>query len=407
MKRHFLRSAAVTTILCFCFAAESPAHAASSSNNRTSDAQITNSAAAQKKADFWRFKPRPSNNKALDYAVWSQLLEGSVVNVGPSTRERPQKSTYQQPGKDYVSSSVGGGTKIKRGVGHTSAYRLEGNKVIFSEFSPAWRKAIHQYRLDLEQTGNEVGLTRLPRNEQLAFWLNLHNAVIIDTMSQNYPFKRPEDLMLKSTGEPLHDAKLVTINGQALSLRDIRENIVYRYWNNPAVIYGFFHGDLSSPSIRKDAFTGQSVAKQLGENGVQFVNSLRGTHPWRGSDMRVAKLYVDVAPWFFKNFDRDLKAHLLRFGSDAVKGEIEAETTFTPNIHQPTIADLIAGEPLMSRDTTRLRKEGIPYSNRKQVERFAYELERKFIVLKDQGKIGQGTVTIEDIPTEDLSASDK
>jgi len=353
-------------------------------------------------ADFRQFKPRPSNKKQLNYDIWSQLLEGSVVFVGPSTRLRPRKTQYGKAGQPPISNTG----RIKRGLGHTSAYRLEGNKVMFSEFSLFWREAIHQYRVDLEFTGNEHKIARLPRNEQLAYWLNLHNAVVMDTIAQNYPLKRPRELLVDSD-VPFHDALLVTIEGQALSLRDIRENIVYRYWRNPAVIYGFFHGDLSSPSIRPEAYTGADVAKQLGQNGVQFVNSLRGTHPWRGSDMRVAKLYEDVAPWYFENFNRDLKKHLLTYAGDEVREEIKNEKAFIPNIDQKIIADLIAGEPLMSRDTTQLRKEGIHNSNRAQIMRFANELETKFIILKEQGKIGTGSVIIEDIPTEDLSVDNR
>ena len=165
------------------------------------------------------------------------------------------------------------------------------NSVAFSYLTPEIRAALTEYRQDLERIGTERDITSLPRNEQLAFWLNLHNVAVIEAIAGQYPITEVVD------ETDIHDRKLVTIDGVALSPRDIREGIVYPNWRDPKVIYGFWHGTIGGPSIQRIAYTGGNVDALLSLSAEEFVNSLRGVEKAFGT-MRVSPLYREASIYF-------------------------------------------------------------------------------------------------------------
>lgn len=130
---------------------------------------------------FSRFMPQPENSSQLDYEVWDDILEGIVVYTGPSLRIRARK-----PDRG-----------INKGKSHNSPYRLEGNKIAFSKIEAGWQTAIRQYSYDLENIANEDDISKFPKQEQLAFWFNLHNSRIISLIADNYPITIPSKIRLK------------------------------------------------------------------------------------------------------------------------------------------------------------------------------------------------------------------
>ena len=128
--------------------------------------------------------------------------------------------------------------------------------------------------MDLERISGELDIAALPRNEQLAFWFNLHNAAMLEAIAREWPVRQPREIMVD--GVPLDDAQFLTVRGIAMSLRDIRENIVFANWRDPKVIYGFWRGEIGGPALEREAYTGANVNSLLDIAAQDFVNSLRG-----------------------------------------------------------------------------------------------------------------------------------
>lgn len=204
--------------------------------------------------------------RRLDYSVWDDMLQNIVVDFGPSSRIRatsPHNTT---------------GTRVVRG--HVSPYRLEGSRIAFGFLNDNYRTALAQYSEDLVDIANRIDITRLSKDEQLAFWLNLHNVLLIEKISQEYPEDVPSTLKFEIGGKTavLDDAKFIKIRGVDLSLRNIREDIVFSNWTDPKVLYGFFRGDIGSPRMPRLAFTSDNLEYRLNGNANEFINSLRGFH---------------------------------------------------------------------------------------------------------------------------------
>lgn len=262
----------------------------------------------------------------IDYEIWDYALKNLMVSMGPSTRQgapRPHPMV---------------GSRLKQGP--QSRYRLEGSLVLFNFFDKNVIASFTEYRQDLERVASTLDIAALPRNEQLAFWLNLHNVALMEQIAKDWPVREPHEIKLG--GQPLDEARFITLRGIPVSLRDIRENIVFRHWKDPKVIYGFWRGDIGSPHLQPHAFTGSNVASLLDVAAADFVNSLRGTQK-NGSELAVSQLYSEVASFYFPDFENDVRAHLAKYAEEPV-AKLLAQTDRTKaTIRETDIADLNGG----------------------------------------------------------------
>jgi len=332
------------------------------------------------------FKPQPQNRSKIDYSIWNEALSKVVLDFGPSTRLRARRP---DPGI--------GSRFIK---GHKSAYRLEGARFTFEYITDDYRQGLTDYRLDLQDVATKYDITKFPKDEQLAFWFNLHNVAVLEKIAENYPVARPDRIKIKmgDVKYTLDEAPFIEIKGKSLSLHDIRTKIVYENWNNSNVMYGFFQGEIGSPSLLPFAFTGDNVEIELNRNADDFVNSLRGFN-LGSATKNVSALYQEAAPYFFRNWETDLQSHLVFHANETVKGELQKPYPFKIDRYDNMIADLSGGQ--------RLGSSGAPTSNTGvsfEIARMLGEVNEKkeYLRRRDLIKDKKGYVIIEDlVPEED------
>lgn len=250
-----------------------------------------------------------------------------------------------------------------------------------------------EYRKDLEQTGTNLDLQSLPRNEQLAFWLNLHNVAMIEQIALAWPIRQPRDI--KIGGVNLDDAKFITVNGVAMSPKDIRTQIVYPNWKDPLVIYGFWRGDIGGPSIQREAYNGENLGDLLDKGASELVNSLRGTQK-NGSTLLVSTIYSEAAPFYFQDFSRDVRNHIAEYSNADLQEILSKTEDAKASISEPDIADLAGGH----RESTANQYETNGLANGFRIPpsmaRLLAERERKYDLLIRQG-VRTGTVTFSNI----------
>ncbi|MEM7526976.1 MAG: DUF547 domain-containing protein [Pseudomonadota bacterium] len=145
-----------------------------------------------------------------------------------------------------------------------------------------------------------VDVATLDRPEQLAFWINLYNAVTVDLVLDAFPVGsiRNVGAGLLPTGP--WGAPVVTVGGKALSLNDIEHAIVRPIWQDARVHYGFNCAAAGCPNLAPVAYRGASVEAMLEANARIFVNDPRG---FRDEDGRLvaSKVYA----WFKEDFGGD------------------------------------------------------------------------------------------------------
>jgi len=339
---------------------------------------------------FRIFAPKEQTQySTIDYEIWDAALSNIVLRLGQSIRVRASRPNPTV------------GTRMVKG--HKSGYRLEGSRVTFSFLDNSYRVNLTAYRKDLERIANEVDISRLARKEQLAFWLNLHNVTLIEQIALNYPVRQPEKLLVGADKQPLNEAKLLNIRGVDISLRDIRENIVYPNWSNPDVIYGFFRGNIGGPALQNYAFTSHNVDMILKLQAIEFVNSLRGFHESRNA-LKVSSLYDEARPYYFTDWSNDLKTHLRKHASPEVLKELAKDKPLKLDRYDAVVADLLAGDrPSTANLNVRINGQSQSARISPEIGRLLRELDQKTRTMRARGMIAKrGTVTIDDIPTVDV-----
>lgn len=342
-------------------------------------------ASIQSQANFDIFAPKQQTlNTRFDYSVWDAALEDGVIQMGPSLRVFAKRTEPRL------------GTLIKSRA-HDSPYRLEGSRVTFHYFTDKYKTSLTQYKDDLVRLAHEHDIQSFDRNEQLAFWINLHNVVLIDTISQRHPTRSPSALVFGEDETPLHEAKLISIKNIPLSLKDIREQIVYKNWKDPNVIYGFFRGDIGGPGIMPFAVTGDNVKYVLSANGAEYATSLRGFQTSR-TERKVSSLYHEARPYYFSNWPRDLETHLKDYlkEPDYLLAQLEQEKPIGLIEYDTITADLWGGHQFFNAATVS-RQTG--FSDTPPI---LFERRKKIDELKGKGLLKRkGSTRIIDEETED------
>lgn len=125
---------------------------------------------------------------------------------------------------------------------------------------------------------SSVPVSKLTRDEQLAYWLNTRNMLVVDAMVNSKSRRRMANL--RGTPEApgkMWTEKLITVEGVSLSLHDIENDIILaNFSDNPNVIFGLYQGTRSSPSFPVKGFTSTQVNAELEAIGRDYVNSRDG-----------------------------------------------------------------------------------------------------------------------------------
>ena len=267
----------------------------------------------------------------ITYDDLNNALKLIVVDAGRSNREiaeSPQAKT---------------GSRMKVKVSRTTIN--EGNRVYYEIFrdDESAGQVLQDIQKTLEGLPTEAPLIYFSRDEQLAYWLNLYNITLINEVSSVYPKRKLKKFL---TGKKsILSMKLLNVAGVPLSLDDIQHIILKQnYENNPLVMYGLYQGIIGGPNIRKSAYTGTNVQRNLTDNAAEFINSNRGTYARDEKIFRASSLY-DRNRGYFPDFQSDLKKHLMAFLQGPEKRKLEFASTIKPDIDDWTVTDLYGSYP--------------------------------------------------------------
>ena len=157
----------------------------------------------------------------------------------------------------------------------------------YAAVSPDDRAALKHY-LEILST---VQVQTLNKNEQLAFWINLYNALITDIILEAYPVNTILDIggNLFSRG-PWKD-KHFLLAGAHLSLNDIRHNVLPEVIDDVRVIYALSCGAVGCPNIGSKAVWGKHVDGYLESATFAFINGPNAILEFDDSNIQISKLY--------------------------------------------------------------------------------------------------------------------
>ena len=213
----------------------------------------------------------PTSTERVDHGEWQVLLDSYLITDDPS------------------------------GVNLVDYPRLQAN--------PADQERLDGY-IDYLQG---LDPRRYSRNEQMAYWINLYNAVTVRVVLRNYPvdsIKNIHEGMIPWTG-PWGDVH-TNVAGQPLTLDNIEHDILRPIWQDPRIHYGVNCASIGCPNLAPEAYTAENLERLLEQGAREYVNHPRGAELLDESFGVVSSIYY----WFhedFGNSDAGVLEHLRKY----------------------------------------------------------------------------------------------
>jgi len=242
---------------------------------------FTTSALGAPKAELWPMwqKNEPQSRAQVDHAAWNNFLKTYIVANDPSGINRMRYSAVTKDDRRALEGYLG---------------RMQG-----------------------------VRVSGLNRAEQKAYWINLYNALTVKVVLDHYPVESIRDIDISPGwfSDGPWGAKLVTIEGEKISLDDIEHRILRPVWKDNRVHYAVNCASLGCPNLQPEAFTAENTERLLEKGARDYVNSRRGVR-FDGDTLILSSIYDWFQPDFGGSEDGVIK-HLLRYADSPLADRLK------------------------------------------------------------------------------------
>ena len=187
------------------------------------------------------------------------------------------------------------------------------NRFRYSDVTTADKKILKNYLSELQK----IDPRSYKRNEQMAYWINLYNALTVDLILDKYPVKS-----IKKAGKSFFsfgpwDDELAKVAGQTLTLNDIEHKILRPIWKDPRIHYAVNCASYGCPNLAANVFTSSNVNALLDQSAHEYINHDRGVRFDNGK-LIVSSIYH----WYKEDFggnDATLIKHLDQYAKPELK----------------------------------------------------------------------------------------
>lgn len=162
------------------------------------------------------------------------------------------------------------------------------------------------------------------RPEQMAYWINLYNALTVQVVLVRFPVASIMDIKISPglfAAGPW-GKKLVAVEGEMLSLDDIEHRILRPIWRDPRIHYVVNCASIGCPNLAPRAYTAARLEAMLDEAARDYVN-----HP-RGAAIVEGKLVLSrIYDWYRDDFgttDAAVIQHLAGYASGGLAAKLRS-----------------------------------------------------------------------------------
>ena len=170
-----------------------------------------------------------------------------------------------------------------------------------------------------------IPVETLNRDEQLAYWLNTRNVLLIHALAE----ERRVSGFKRKRGTPdapgaFWTEKRITVSGVPLSLQDIEQDILFLGWDDPNIIFGLYQGMEGGPALPRRAFSGAEVDSQLADAGRRFVTLPRNFRV-RGDKVRISTYFDWYGEFAYDGDETVLRQHLASLAQPDQQATVRSE----------------------------------------------------------------------------------
>ena len=191
--------------------------------------------------------------------------------------------------------------------------------VAYGEVTPADRARLGRYIAYLAG----LPISEYARPEQMAYWINLYNALVVRVVVDHYPIASIRDVGSPpgAPGTGPWRQELVEIEGVPVSLNDIAHRILRPIWRDPRVHYALSCGAVGCPNLQPEPFAADQLERQLSEAAMAYVNHSRCIRI-EGDQLGLSSLYR----WYRDDFggtDRAVINHLMAYAEPGLAMKLQ------------------------------------------------------------------------------------
>lgn len=160
----------------------------------------------------------------------------------------------------------------------------------------------------------------LARDDRLAFWINVYNAVTVELILEHFPVASIKDIDGPGLIGTPWQLERVTIAGRKLTLDEIEHEIIRPEFDEPRIHFAVNCASVGCPPLASEPFTGEGLDAQLDRvtraamNDATWVDLSGCGGTYGDGVIRLTKLF----DWFRDDFGGDdaVRAFIARYRPD-------------------------------------------------------------------------------------------
>lgn len=197
------------------------------------------------------------------------------------------------------------------------------NRVAYGQVTQTDRTRLKGYLADLQA----VDPVQLTSDQQLAYWINLYNALTVDVVLDNYPVASIRDIKDGPLSIGPWNRPLARVGGETLTLNDIEHRVIRPTFNEPRIHYALNCAAVGCPNLMDRAWRAETLERDLATAEHAYVNDPRGVRFDNRGGLILSKIYI----WFREDFGPNEKA-VLAYIETVAKPELRARLQHTPRV---------------------------------------------------------------------------
>ena len=231
--------------------------------------------------------------------LWLLVLPGSV-SAGAFDRLFAPKAELWERWQQHAASDQ---SQVEHGVWEDflQAYVVDSadgvRRVSYARVSEQDRARLRDYIKGL----SALKVSGFSRPQQFAYWVNLYNALTVQLVLDHYPVKSIRDIDISPGffSDGPWRKKLITVEGEEVSLDDIEHRILRPIWRDPRIHYAVNCASVGCPDLQPMAFTAANTGRLLDQAARDYINHPRGVRV-ESSGLTLSSIYN----WFVSDFDQ-------------------------------------------------------------------------------------------------------
>lgn len=223
------------------------------------------------------------------------------------------------------------------------------NRLAYGQVSPIERAALAEYVAALAA----APVSRLSRPEQRALWINLYNALTVKIVLAHYPVNSIRAINISPGLFAIGPwgRKLISVEGEEISLDDIEHRILRPIWRDPRLHYAVSCASIGCPNLAAEPYTAANAERLLNQGAFAYVNHPRGVRIERRG-LVVSSIYA----WFKEDFggdDSGVIAHLRQYAAPPLAGALADATRIADDAYDWALNDATCDQSTCSNSAFR------------------------------------------------------